>query len=123
MKRFVLIALLLVTSACVKAPPTLSPAGIAAFNGTRVVKALDILRDVAVDANAQVPPLLSTATTRKVVTYHESALKTIQAAPSGWVPVVQTGLTEVLKDVPPVEQRQLAPYVSLVKTLIAEVSK
>jgi hypothetical protein len=123
MKRIVLIAALLVSSACVKAPPTLTPAGVAAFNGTRVVKALDVLRDSAIAANAQVPPLLSTATTRKVVTYHESALKTIQAAPSGWVPTVQAGLTEVGKDLPPAEQQQLGPYLALVQTLIMEVAK
>lgn len=120
LRTLVLVVLLLAIS-CAK-PPSLSPAGVAAFNGTRVVKALDVLRDAAIDANAQVPPLLSTATTRKIVTYHESALKTIQVAPAGWVPVVQTGLTEVTNTLPEAERRQLAPYVALVQALIQEVT-
>lgn len=118
-----IVTLFLLSACAANVPPNLSPAGVAAFQGTRVVKALDVLRDAAVDANAQIPPLLSTATTRKVVTYHESAIKTIQAAPSGWAPTVQAGLTEVLKDLPATERQQLAPYVTLAQTLIKEVTR
>ena len=117
------LVILLAVPGCVHAPPNLSPSGVAAFNATRVVKALDVLRDFAVDANAQIPPLLSTATTRKVVTYHRSAVTTIGAVPSGWVPVVTTGLDEVLRDLPDTERATLTPYVALVKTLILEVSR
>lgn len=121
MKRFLLITLLCVLPACAVPPPNLSPAAVTAFQNTRVIKGLDILRDTAVDANAQVPPQLSTATTRKVVQYHESALKIIHAAGSGWQAAVLVGLDELVKDAPPAERSLLAPYVALVHTILAGV--
>lgn len=107
--------------ACVHAPATLSPAGQQAFNNTRVIHGLDLLRDTAIAANAQNPPVLSTATTRKIVTYHESALKEINALGSGWKAAVSTGLDEAAKDLPIKESMLLAPYFSLVKALLAEI--
>ena len=120
-----LIAALLVmaTVGCAKAPPSLSPAGTAAFHATRIVRALDLFRDAAISANDQSPPLISTNTTRQIVLYHRSAVTTIGAAPSGWAPVVQTGLAELVKNLPAHERQQLAPYVVLVQTLIAEVTR
>ena len=117
-----LVALTLAAPACQHAPPTLSPAAQLAFQGTRAIKGLDLLRDYAIDANAQKPPLLSEAVTRKVVTYHRSAITTIHDIPNGWKPAVQTGLDEVLKDVPGPEAQKLAPYVALIKTILAEVN-
>lgn len=117
----ILVVCLVLVSACASAPAGLSPVGIAAFTNTRVIHGLDLLRDTAITANSQTPPLLSTATTRKVVTYHESALKTIHALSTGWQTTVRTGLDEVVKDLPASERAQLAPYVALVSTLIAEV--
>ena len=68
-------------SACLHAPPTVSPQAKAAFYGTQAIKDLDRARDVATDANAtidqsQTPPrpVLSEATTRKVVNWHTSAI-------------------------------------------------
>lgn len=107
---------------CAKAPPNLTPEASAAFRGLQVVKALDVLREVAIEANKQTPPLLSEDVTRKVVTYHQSAVKVIQASPGGWVPAVQTGLDELLKDLPQKEKALLTPYVTLLKTVIAEVT-
>jgi hypothetical protein len=105
-----------------KAPPTLSPAGTAAFNATRVVKALDILRDFAVDGEAQTPPVISTDNTRKVVAFHRAAVTTIGAVPGGWKPVVTTGLDQLQHDLLPEEWRRILPYVALVKSAI-EVSQ
>lgn len=107
---------------CVHAPASLSPAGQQAFTNTRVLKGLDILRDFAIDANAQTPPVLSTATTRKIVTYHESTVKIIHGLPSGWKATAQTGLTELSKDLPPAEAKALAPYLTLLATVLSEVN-
>lgn len=119
-RSIVPILLVLALASCAKAPPTLSPTGVAAYNATRVVKALDVLRDAAIAANAQAQPLLSTANTRLVVNYHESAVKTIGAIPNGWKAIVEQGLTELQVQLG-AEYAQIAPYVNLVKTLIAEV--
>lgn len=117
-----LVLMLTLVSACVPPPVTLSPVGAADFNKTRVIKSLDVLRDIAVDANALVPPLIQTATTRKVVVFHRSALVLIDAGP-GWKSKVLTALDEVTKDLPPPEVRLIAPYVQLSKILIAEVGQ
>lgn len=123
MKRLLLLAAVSLTLACATVPPNLSPQATAAFKGTQVVKALDILRDTAIDANAQTPPLLSTEVTRQVVSYHQSTVKIIQAAPSGWAPVAQTGLDELVKNLAPPDKALLAPYIALIKSVIAEVTR
>lgn len=107
---------------CSHAPPTLSPAGVAAFQATRVVKALDVLRDFAIDAEAQNPKVLSTANTRLVVTFHESAIKTIAAVPGGWKPTVTAGLDQLQHDLSGADWKRVAPYVNLVKALIAGIA-
>jgi hypothetical protein len=120
--RLSLVLLVLVAAiGCAHAPPTLSPVGRTAFYNTRVIKGLDILRDFAVDANAQVPPLMSTDTTRKVVLYHRSALNVIHSTGNGWQPVVLTGLEEVARNLPTKEAQLIAPYVGLIKAIVAEV--
>jgi hypothetical protein len=110
-------------SSCVPPPPTLSPVGVTAFNNTRVIKGLDLVRDTAIEANAQTPPLVSTATTRAIVTYHRSAIIIIHGAPNGWEATVLTGLDETVKHLTPAEAQLLGPYFALVKVLIQEVSR
>lgn len=118
------LCLLLLTASCTgTVPPNLSPAGAAAFVQTRVVKGLDVIRDSAILANDQRPALLSEATTRKIVTWHRSALLLVNSGTPGWPTTVQTGLDEILKDLPPTEARTLAPYVALVKTLLQEATR
>jgi len=117
------LALLAVSSCTNNPPPNLSPAGVAAFNNTRIIKGIDVLRDVAILANAQNPPLITEANTRKLVTWHRSALLLINSSTAGWPATVQTGLDELLKDLPPAESRTLGPYVALVKTLLGEALK
>lgn len=109
---------------CNHAPPTLSPVAQTAFTNTRVIKALDLLRDTAIAANAQTPPVLSTATTRKIVTAHEATLKIINAAGSGWQSAVTAMLTELVRDqaLLPAELAVITPYVSMIKTLIAGIA-
>lgn len=113
--------LALPSTSCTKAPPNLSPAGQAAFQKTRVIKALDLLRDFAIDAEAAQPQVLSTDVTRKVVTYHQSALKILDAAGTGWKALVATSLTEFGNSLPAAERGKLKPYLDLVAAVIAEV--
>lgn len=111
-----------VTAGCAaNAAPTLSPVAAAAFTNTRVIRVLDLVRDTAISAHEQQPPLLSEPTTRKVVLYHQSTLKIIDATTTGWRGAVSTGLEELLRNIPNGERQLLAPYITLVKAILAEV--
>lgn len=128
-KRLALIIVLAVAvlagsgfSGCAPPPPNLSPAASAAFTNQRVQKALDIIRDTARDAAAQTPPVIPQATANKVNDWHEAAIKVIHATGSGWQPTVTTSLDELLKNLTPPEQALIGPYVTLAKTLIAQVT-
>lgn len=125
-KIIAVVGVMLALAACGANPPPandptagLSAQGRAAYNATKVVRALDVLRDVAIDAEHQ--SLVSTETARKVVTYHRSAVKAIGAVPSGWQAVVSGGLEELAKSVPADEWRQLEPFANLARTLIAAI--
>lgn len=123
MKYFFLIASVLFTfgcsEGCAKAPPNLTPEASVAFKGTQAVKALDALRDVAIAANAQTPPLLDEATTRRVVLYHQATVKVIQSSPEGWRAAAQTGLDELSGALGQKERALLAPYIALAKAVFA----
>ena len=119
MKYLLLMLALTLAPGCSKAPPSLSPAGVADFNATRVIKGLDGLMDVAIAAEAQ--KLLTVATTRRVVEYHQVAVKVIAARPAGWSAQVLTGLDGTVATFSPGEQQILSAYVALVKTLLQEV--
>jgi hypothetical protein len=122
--RLVVCVFLLCLPGCAaNRPPNLSPTGIAAYTNTRIIQGIDVLRDTAVLANKQQPPLLSEATTRQVVLWHRSALQLINTDTAGWPALVQTGLTEVLSRASPAEAQTLAPYVALIKTLLTEVTR
>lgn len=99
----------------------LSASGMAAYNAAKVVQALDLIRDIAIDAEKQTPKVISTDATRKVVLYHQSALKTINAVPGGWKPVVMTGLTELEGQLAAGDKEKLAPYISLLKSLLGVI--
>jgi hypothetical protein len=114
----VLVLVLLTAPSCAKAPPQLSPAGTAAFQATQVVRALSVLQDFAIGAEAQTPKLLSTDNTRKVVTYVGAAVKTIANVPGGWKPTVLAGLEQLRHDILPADWGRLLPYITLVQTLI-----
>lgn len=114
----ILLLALIAGPSCAKAPPTLSPAGAAAFHATRVVKALDVLQDFAIAAEAQNPKLLSTEQTRTVINCVSTSVKTIGAVPDGWKPTVTAGLAQLQRDLPPDAWARVQPYVALVKTLM-----
>ncbi len=121
MKKLLIVLVLSLAVACAKAPPTLTPEALTAYRATQVVKALDVFRDTAIAANFQAG--LSVETTRKIVLYHESIVKVIQASPTGWKPTALSGLDEVVKTLTPKDRTLLAPYVTLVKTVITEVTQ
>lgn len=121
MRYLSLLLVAFVFSSCASAPINLSPAGVEAFNKTRLIKSLDVFRDIAIDGNKTTPSLISTATTRKVVTYHRSALLVINA--SGVKAITTVSLDEVIKDLPKSEADLLAPYIALAKVVINEVTK
>jgi hypothetical protein len=104
-----------------KAPPNLTPQSTAAWYGTRVIQALDVLRNTAIDAAAQRPPILSEATARKVVLLHESALKMVHESPAGWAPTVTTALTEFEKTLTEQERGVVHPYVQMTLELLKSV--
>lgn len=111
------------TAACVHAPANLTPQAAAAFTNTRVIRGLDLLRNTAVDANTQIPPLVSTATMLRVVRYHQGAVKTIDALTTDWQTSVRVGLDELLKNLPARDQVLLGPYIALANTLLTEATR
>ena len=118
------------------APPLgLSPAAATAFTQTRAIQALDLVRDAAISANEQtavgcVPAeeiecasLLSTATTRRIVQYHKSAITLVHEAPAGWRSSVLAGLDEALANLPPAERRYVEPYSALIRAILQEAAE
>lgn len=120
----VALTLLIGASSCAThAPANLSPEAQKAWYGTRVIKALDVLRDTAIEANAQTPPLLSEAVTRQIVQTHASVLQIVRDAPNGWQTSVTTALTELERRLPPPEAAIVQPYLELTRTLVKEFPK
>jgi hypothetical protein len=104
---------------CEKAPLTLSPAGVTAFQNHQIAQTLDLVRDIAQDASKTSPPLLSRDIALQVTNWHTAALKTLDARGPNWKNEIQVGLDEVVKNLPAKNQDLLRPYVSLVKTVLA----
>jgi hypothetical protein len=117
-----LLVAMLVFAACPTTPPNLSPAGATAFNKTRVVKALDLVRDTAILANAQTPPVLSTDDTRLVVQFHEATIRTIQASDVNWQTAVSAAIDGFSKTLTAAQRGVIGPYIVLVNTLLAGIS-
>ena len=119
--RYVLVLLaFLALPSCASAPP-LGPAATQDFQKTRVIKALDIFRDFAIDGEAATPQIVSTDTARKVVTYHQATLKILDAAGTDWRSLVATSLDALTPTLPEADRAKVAPYVALVKALLLEV--
>jgi hypothetical protein len=119
-KRITILLALLVMVGCAKAPPDLTPQATLAFQATRVVKALDLVMDTAIAAEAQTPKVISTANTRTVVEFHQAAVRTIHAVPGGWKPTVTAALNELPAKLG-ADYAKIAPYVNLVKALLVEI--
>jgi len=126
MRKLIGALALVVCCGCATNPPTatdptrnLSAAGHAAYDATKVVKALDVLRDVA--AEGEKNKAISAASALKIVAYHKQVVQTIDALPSGWKDVAIKGLDQLQKDLSPAEAAQIAPFVTLLKTLYGGV--
>lgn len=124
-------ALLLVTlllSLCAacgpKSPPqtdptrNLSAQGKAAFQANKILKALDVLRDVAVEAEKQTPKLLSPSSALKVIAYHKQVASLMGAIPDGWKGIALAGLDTLKQNLSPAEWNQVQPFIELVRGLI-----
>lgn len=124
LKKFLLVVLLLSSAACANnVPPNLSPNAVVAYQGTKVILSLDVLRDAAIALAATNPPVIRQDIATKVVQWHKIAITTIHDTPSGWKVTVITGLDSVKSGLNAQEQKQLGPYFALAKTLINEVAK
>lgn len=109
-------------SACAEhAPPNLSPQGVTAWQATKVIHGLDVIRDLAVDADKTTPPQLAHATMLKIVAWHKAAITIAHDAPSGWVGTLKSSLTATQQLLTPAEHKQLDPYFSLSIVLLNEV--
>lgn len=120
------IAVALVMSGCgagatSQTDPTrnLSAQGKAAYQTTKVVKALDVLRDVAAEGEKQNPKRISASSALKILAYHKQVVSTMGAVPDGWKTVALTGLDQLKTDLTPAEWAQIEPFVTLLKTLYA----
>lgn len=119
---FLMVGLLaLPSSSCAKAPPNLTPSGKAAFQKTQVLKSLDLLRDIAIEAESS--GILKTPDARKVVQYHKDTVLIMQASDLGWKAAVQSGLDALVRELPAEAGQKIAPYVALLKAVLAEVSQ
>lgn len=125
MKRLIAISIIFMAfAACGPTSPpntdparNLSPSGRAAYDATKIVKALDVLRDVAYEGEKQ--HIFSPASALKVIAYHRQVVSTIAAVPDGWKAVALTGLVQLEKDLTTQEWAQIAPFVNLLKALYA----
>jgi len=119
MKTWFLIGLLLTSTACATVPVR-SPAATAAFEATQVIQSLDLIRDFAIAANAQVPSLLATQTTRDIVFYHESAIKAIHAVAgiTSWKAAVLGGFNTLVSSFTPAEKTLLQPYIDIITAVL-----
>jgi hypothetical protein len=104
---------------CTHPPPSLSAAGQLDYNKTRVLKALDLVRDTAIDAEAA--HLIATEDTRQIVLWHKSAVSVVEVAGTGWKATVTTTLDQVLSHLSTAAQTKLGPYVALLKALIGDI--
>ena len=120
MKRLIMI-LCLVSVGCAVPPPNLTPDATWAFNETRTIKGLDLVRDTVVAANKEVPPLVSTDFMVKVTKFHRSALDVIHAHAFGWQAEVTAAEKALLANAPPKEAALAKPYLVLLNTILNEV--
>jgi len=111
MKRLIL-TFALVFYGCATVPVHLTQPAQVAFKKHEVQKDLDLLRDVAVDANAA--HVLSDPMTRAIVEWHESALKIIHDT-TDWQSSLMVSLTELRKNV---HDATLDPYFDLALSVL-----
>lgn len=121
LKWICLVGLLVALPGCASAPPNLSPQATTAWHQHEIQKDLDLIRDVAQEANAQVPPILSTAATRAITLWHRTAITLVHDQPSGWQQQVQDGLTALQTNLSAPDYARIARYVALAKAVLQEL--
>lgn len=119
MKTFVLVLSLAFVSGCAKTPPNLTPSQQTAFQADRLVRVLEVVQDTAIAANQQ--GFVSDADTATVIKAIGSAVTTIQAAPSGWLVTVQTGLVQLQANLTGTAQQKLGLAINLALTVVGEI--
>lgn len=97
----------------------LSQTGLDEYNKTRVIHALDIIRDAAVDGEKL--GVFSRQDTVNIVSYHKSTVQVLSVSGAGWRATVQTTLDETVTHLTPSARAKVAPYVALVKAILQEV--
>jgi hypothetical protein len=120
LRTCVLCALLVLAPGCAKPPIYLSAQAQAAWRGTRIIHALDVIRDIAIDANASDPPLLNEATTRQVVLVHKSLITIVHEQPAGWQGMVLAGLDGLESLLPAGDMSRLLPYIHIARAALKE---
>ncbi len=114
----------LLTAGCTGNPPPagdptagLSAGGRAAYQATKVVKSLDLLRDIVAEGEKLTPKVFSPDTVLQVVAYHRQVVRTIGTVPDGWKAVAVQGLNELKARVPAEQWARMQPWVSLLTVL------
>ena len=108
-------------STCAHTPPSLSPPAQIAWQQHEIQKDLDMIRDIAQDANAQHPPLISTPATRQITLWHKTAITLVHDAPAGWRVTVMAGLEALRTNLAPNEYRIIAPYVGVAQLILKNI--
>jgi len=119
--NFIVASIVAAGIGCAKAPPNLTPAAQTAFKQTQIIKALDMIRDTAIAANATVPPLLNVKTTGTVVTWHWATIVVVHSAAQGWQAAALKSLDELGTNLAATDRPHLVPYITLARTLVEEV--
>lgn len=99
----------------------LSSSGKASYQATKVVKSLDLLRDIVAEGEKQDPRIFSPETVLQVVAYHRQVVRTIGTVPEGWKSVAVQGLAELKGRVPAAEWAKMQPWISLLTVLYEQI--
>lgn len=125
MKRSLIFALALIVASCAtlspKAPSNLTPQVTAKFYATYAIKDLDVIRDLAADANKTTPPIISNATLLVVVNWHEAVVRVVHAAPDGWKAAVLAGLDQLKVLLPANDYAKFKAAIDAARTFTLEV--
>lgn len=121
MFKSIIVALVIGLSiSCASVPTTVTtPAGQYAFKANQAISALSVFQDAAISANSQ--KLISDKDTGYIVTFVKSTTTTIEAGTAGWKVAVQTGLTQLGKDLSPAANTKYGTYLTLISNIIASI--
>ncbi len=119
MKRFVLIALLLVSPACHAPTSIQTQAGKTAYSADQILTRVGEFQQAVIDA--QQAGKIPQAQARTLVTWTVDAAKTLKATPSGWQMTVLAGWNAVKPTVAALPA--IAPWVSTLDLVMATLGQ